>query len=117
METTLKELIFNLENLLLQPDIRSSPEELNKLLAEEFFEYGSSGNVWYKSDFTSNGGLSVVNMKLYDFEIYSLSNNAVLATYKINDETRNQHSLRSSIWKQIDGRWQMFFHQGTVART
>ncbi|MGM0878048.1 MAG: DUF4440 domain-containing protein [Bacillota bacterium] len=52
----------------------------------------------------------------YDFEIHPISDGAVLATYCVKDETRNQHTLRSSIWKLIDGRWQMFFHQGTITK-
>lgn len=53
-------------------------------------------------------------MTLTDFNIHPLSEDAVLTTYRIHDETRNQETLRSSIWKWKDGRWQMFFHQGTV---
>ncbi|MFZ3591874.1 DUF4440 domain-containing protein [Bacillus sp. DJP31] len=116
LDETLKEHICTLEKLLLQPDIRSNLEELNRLLADEFFEYGSSGTVWYKTDCTINGGLSIRKMSLYDFELHTLSEGVVLATYKVNDETRKQLTLRSSIWKFIDGRWQMFFHQGTVTR-
>jgi hypothetical protein len=53
--SSLKEHICQLEQLLLQPEIRTSPEELSKLLADEFFEFGSSGTVWYKKDMVSAG--------------------------------------------------------------
>lgn len=111
----LKEHIYQLEERLLQPEIRSSPEEIAKLLAEEFFEFGSSGNVWYKEDFTSTG-LSIRKMTIHDFAINYLAPDVVLTTYRIVDETSLQHTLRSSIWKHIDGRWQMFFHQGTPTK-
>ncbi len=29
--------------------------ELDKLLADDFFEFGSSGNVWYKQDCMGEG--------------------------------------------------------------
>lgn len=56
-------------------------------------------------------------MTLTDFEIYPLSEDTVLTTYRVKDETRMLNTLRSSIWKFIEGRWQMFFHQGTLTKT
>lgn len=42
--------IRELEKKLLSPEIRRTPLEIDKLLADDFFEFGSSGNVWYKKD-------------------------------------------------------------------
>nr|WP_242947776.1 hypothetical protein [Desulfosporosinus lacus] len=46
-----------------------------------------------------------------------LAPDVVLATYRAvkSNESREEmrNSLRSSIWKFLDGRWQMVFHQGT----
>jgi hypothetical protein len=112
--SSLKEILR--EEKLLQPDIRTSPKELTELLADEFFEFGSSGNVWYKRD-SAETGLSVREMVLSDFEIYPLSEDVVLTTYRVKDKTRMQNTLRSSIWKFKDGRWQMFFHQGTITNS
>jgi hypothetical protein len=110
--SSLKEHLCQLEQLLLQPEIRTSPEELSKLLADEFFEFGSSGRVWYKKDMVSTG-IGVIKATLHNFEVHPLVPDVVLATYYSVNETRKQHTLRSSIWKRIDGRWQMVFHQGT----
>jgi hypothetical protein len=52
-------------------------------------------------------------MKLSDFEIHQLSGEIVLTTYRIFNEEKMQHSLRSSIWKFEDTKWRMIFHQGT----
>jgi hypothetical protein len=52
-------------------------------------------------------------MRLSDFDIYPLSGDVVLTTYKIFNEEKMQYSLRSSIWKCKDTKWQMVFHQGT----
>ncbi|MDF2791717.1 MAG: RNAse [Neobacillus sp.] len=112
-KSSLKKHLLNLEEMLLRPNIRTAPEELSKLLADEFFEYGSSGKVWSKKDCIGKEGLGIVNMNLSNFEMYQLSEDTVLTTYRIFDERKLQHSLRSSIWKFRDERWQMFFHQGT----
>ncbi len=46
----LTQQFYNLETLLLKPEVRSSREELGKLLADDFVEFGSSGSVYRKSD-------------------------------------------------------------------
>ena len=114
MELIEKELLL-LEERLLTPDVRTSVKELSNLLAEDFFEIGSSGQVWRLKDGLEVNGIGVVRMQLSDFEIHPLSENIVLTTYKIFNEDKQQHSLRSSIWKYEHSKWQMVFHQGTPA--
>jgi hypothetical protein len=57
---------------------------------------------------------------LTHFKTLVLAPGVVLVTYRAGrehgSEASSEASLRSSIWKRIDGRWQMLFHQGTVAR-
>lgn len=108
----LKEHIKQLEEKLLTPEVRSSKTELKKLLADEFFEFGSSGRVLYKDE-DFEGGIGIIKVTLSDFDIHPLSENIVLATYRTFNEQTNQHALRSSIWKQNEGVWKMVFHQGT----
>lgn len=55
-------------------------------------------------------------MTLSNFEIHQLSEDTVLTTYRIYNEIKMEHTLRSSIWKYRNGRWQMFFHQGTKTK-
>ncbi|WP_075619529.1 DUF4440 domain-containing protein [Paenisporosarcina indica] len=112
---SLKEQLYQLEEKLLTPKIRTSQNELNQLLADDFFEFGSSGRVLYKDVMIGEEGIGVVKMTLSDFDIHPLSEGIVLATYRIFNENKNQHTLRSSIWKLINGRWQMMFHQGTIS--
>lgn len=108
----LKVHIKQLEEKLLTPEVLSSKTELKKLLADEFFEFGSSGRVLYKDeDFES--GIGIIRVTLSDFDIHPLSENIVLATYRTFNEQTKQHALRSSIWKQNEGVWKMVFHQGT----
>lgn len=109
-------LICELEEKLLNTEVRTSPDELSRLLADDFFEFGSSGKVWHKRDLMGEEGAGEVRMTLSGFELHPLSGEAVLATYRIMNEETGGETLRSSIWKFRDGRWQMFFHQGTPVR-
>ncbi|WP_088068992.1 nuclear transport factor 2 family protein [Gottfriedia luciferensis] len=109
---SLKEHLLMLEEKLLKPEIRTSQDELKKLLADEFFEFGSSGRVLYKDEQLENG-IGIVKMTLTNFELHPLSEEIVLVTYRIFNEIKEQHTLRSSIWKYKDGGWKMYFHQGT----
>jgi hypothetical protein len=113
IDNNLKIHIKQLEEKLLTPEVRSSKSELQKLLADDFFEIGSSGKLLYKDEEIAADGIGLVKMKLSEFEIHPLSDELVLATYRIFNELANQHSLRSSIWKRHDGIWKMIFHQGT----
>lgn len=112
-DEALKETIHQLEENLLKPEIRSSKSELTQILADEFFEIGSSGKLLYKDKEISEEGIGVVKMTMDQFEVHPLSDEIVLTTYRILNEETQQHSLRSSIWKWADERWQMVFHQGT----
>ncbi|TSB47639.1 DUF4440 domain-containing protein [Alkalicoccobacillus porphyridii] len=111
---SLKEILLNLEEKLLKPEIRASKDELTQLLSKDFFEIGSSGNVLYKNENIIKVNLGVVSMKLSDFEIHPLSEQIVLTTYTVYNNVNKQYSLRSSIWKLTDGIWKMQFHQGTL---
>lgn len=103
--------IKELEENLLQPNIRLSKNALNELLCNDFLEITSSGKVKNKEDCVN--GLQTLHMELYDFSIKQLSEELILSTYRLNYVETNQHSLRSSIWKYSHARWQMLFHQGT----
>ena len=108
----MKQNIHQLELSLLSPSVRHSIEQLNQLIADNFIEFGSSGNVYNKNDLLE--GLPLEKTKHYtveDFRTMELSEHVVLVTYKvvIND----RYSLRSSIWKLNGDVWQMVFHQGT----
>ncbi|MEI2666211.1 nuclear transport factor 2 family protein [Rossellomorea sp. LJF3] len=113
MNKTLKDHLHQLEENLLKPETRSSKTELTRILAEGFFEIGSSGKILYQDQEISEEGIGLVKMTMDHFEVQALSDEIVLTTYRIFNEETHQHSLRSSIWKWADERWQMVFHQGT----
>ena len=113
MIETLKEHLQKLEESHIGLELRMNVEKLGELLADDFFEIGSSGFMYDKQE-CLEVGVVLTEMTLHNYEIYPLADGVVLATYFIVDTTRNRNTLRSSIWKLIDGRWQLYFHQGTI---
>ncbi|MGD6880038.1 DUF4440 domain-containing protein [Bacillus infantis] len=114
MDVNLKKLIKELEERHTGLEVRTNREELDKLLADDFFEIGSSGYMFDKKECLESG-VVLTEMSLHNHEINPLSSDVVLSTYFVVDKTRNRNTLRSSIWKLIDGRWQLYFHQGTIS--
>ena len=113
--------IYELETDLLKQETRSSFEKLNKLLADDFKEFGSSGLVYTKQNvlerLPSNTDNTVYVVS--DFKITILSENIVMANFKANrtiNNTETVSSLRTSLWRNENGVWKMFFHQGTVIK-
>ena len=118
----LHSLIYQLETSLLQPETRASQEALDRLLADDFIEFGKSGKVYRKEDAIETVPKNATSYQgtytLSDFEVRVLSPDCVLATYRSDmtyaDGERVQ-ALRSSIWKKEGNQWRMMFHQGTRA--
>ncbi len=113
MEENLRNHIRDLEESHLKPEVRISKAEMNSILADGFTEIGSSGRMIDKADCMSRE-LSQDDVSMRQFEMQILAPDVVLTTYYLKNRTLNRNTLRSSIWKRIDGRWQLFFHQGTI---
>ncbi|WP_099361512.1 DUF4440 domain-containing protein [Fredinandcohnia onubensis] len=114
VDNQLKQHLKELEEMHINVEVRKSREELAKLLADDFFEIGSSGYMFNKKECLESR-IDLTVMSLHNYEIYPLAPDVVLATYFIVNETRKRNTLRSSIWKHIEGRWQLYFHQGTIS--
>lgn len=117
----LKEHILQLENDLLKSEVRKSSERISELLANDFIEFCSSGDEYHYKDgdvFQAQNDNSTLDWEISDFQIKELSNDCILSLFKlikhdVVDENK-KYSLRSSIWRNYDGEWKMFFHQGTL---
>lgn len=102
---------LNLERRLLDAEFRRSPEAAD-LLADDFVEFGSSGQTYRKVE-----ALAAMNQsephaaEIERFEVRELFHNVALVTYRLHAE---RTTLRSSIWVIRNGRWQVVFHQGTL---
>lgn len=111
----LEKLIYGLECSHLQPAVRVSGEKLGEVLDQEFYEFGSSGRITFRSDYEEDGTLTPDRMEISDFRMHELGPEAVLTTYRIFNETSGRRSNRSSVWKKRGTEWKLFFHQGTVS--
>ena len=113
-----EELILSLEEKLLNPEVRCSKQKLEELLDEEFIEFCSSGNIYiYNQEkvIDTEINLETTNWKILEFNIKWISEECILATYKLAKDSTvtKEYSLRSSIWKKQGHQWKMIFHQGT----
>ena len=111
-------IILELESRLLRPEVRKSRSRLAEILADEFIEIGTSGDTFNKQDIIEAvTGAPSCSFTLDDFRTRLLSPELILATYRATKvETPGgpaRHSLRSSIWMLIGGKWRVVFHQGT----
>src|SRR6185369_8984204 len=119
MDTTeLDESQFrDLEERLFRPEVRRSPEAVAALLAVDFVEFGRSGMAYDRGCvIDSLQREAPVERTISDFSARRLADTVTLVTYRSARQVEGGqavHSLRSSIWKLSDGRWQMVFHQGT----
>lgn len=104
-----------LELSLLQAGVRKS-EVVAELLAEGFVEFGSSGRVLTRPQIvTALQAESPVQVTASQFKVQWLAPHVALVTYRAHRHSQPPvHTLRSSIWEQRLGRWQMIFHQGTL---
>jgi hypothetical protein len=113
-------LFRDLEEELLKPEVRRSADRLSHLLADEFIEFGSSGCVYDKrriiEALKQEPSDAKDHISLVDFTVRRLAQDVMLVTYRTTIRNRAVSRLRSSIWKLIEGRWQMIFHQGTPSR-
>ena len=118
MDNQLATLIKDLEVELFQPNVRRSAGRLNELLADDFLEFGASGNRYNKYDVLEHlPKLAEVKYTVHDFATVQISTDTILATYRtekeVLDSGEKSFSLRSSLWQNRNGQWQVFFHQGT----
>ena len=114
----IKEIIFELENKLQQPIVRKSVEQLNDLISEDLIEFGSSGLVYTKRDVLGNLPFTPeIKFVMTDFKINKLSADIIQTTFKTEkmdvQTGKISRSLRSSLWRNENGKWRMIFHQGT----
>jgi hypothetical protein len=110
----LQEHLYALEERLLHPDRESDRNELAGLLAPDFREFCTSGRIFNIQQLTN--ALLTTHARpatMSHFYVTPLGEDSALATYHIT--TNNSTSHHSSIWVHRSGRWQMLFHQGTIA--
>jgi hypothetical protein len=93
---------------------RATPRRLHP----DFFEFGGSSTVWNRQQTVDRLAQELpIERSLTDLSMRSLAADVMLVTYRAVGRDlaggKEWHSLRSSIWKLTDGRWQVILHQGT----
>lgn len=110
-----------LEERLANPGPGDTAASLAAIFANEFREIGSSGRIFDAA--TVLGALGTVAQRsiraaisLEGFRIERVAPNVMLATYLARVAPGpgwRPPTLRSSLWRKREGRWQIVFHQGT----
>jgi hypothetical protein len=105
----LQDEIRALEEQLVMPSVRASADALDRLISDEFVEFGSSGRVYTKPDIIAQMlEQPNVTINLTEFRVLAVTTDVALATY------RTERSLRSSLWRREGQAWRIVFHQGTT---
>lgn len=108
----LLQTLLKLEQRLLSQATRGNAEEISRLIADDFTEFGASGGIWNKADLVEQLPRQPFTQRtISEFAVKPLSENTALVTYQCHTAASN--SRRSSIWRKQDEQWQMVFHQGT----
>ena len=101
--------VIELEQRLLELQVRLDGDALVALLHEDFSEFGASGRIYDRGSIVetllaSDGSSAEAS----DLHTTRLGPHAVLLTY------RTDTSLRTSVWvRGGGGSWQLLHHQGT----
>jgi hypothetical protein len=86
--SSLNEELFELEKKLVDPDLRSTPEKLAPLLADDFTEFGSSGHAYDKKRILFLLRRQVpMRLSIEEFRLIPLSDSAALVTYRAGTES------------------------------
>ena len=117
MDKKISDIILKNEESLLTTPTRYSYDHLNKLLDDDFIEFGSSGNIYRKQDILArlpqenNFTFTMENILIKQIDEYIF-----LLTYKVKKMQGDGQvlaSLRSSLWKKFNMEFKLLFHQGT----
>ena len=113
-------MVIGLELRLLQPEVRASAVELEKLLHPDFHEFGASaGRKWDRPgtilaltrERRPAGDAPATAAEITGIR---LSDDVVHVTYLSRRDQRS--ARRSSIWLRTGAQWRLYFHQGTLTQ-
>jgi hypothetical protein len=112
-------ILRELESQIYKPEVRRDRAKLDALAHPDFFEFGSSGKAYSRSDIVELLPLDTSNNVVWaqDWSVHPLGENFALLTYKsaheLPDGRLERQTLRSSIWALTPQGWRILFHQGT----
>ena len=112
---SLTQTLLNLETRLMDPEVRRNGRAAD-MIADDFVEFGGNGRTYNKSD-----ALAMMRHhapRIFALEEFNVSRNR--APDCLSDQNQSidgglgRLSVRSSIWVQREGKWQVTFHQATM---
>ncbi|MCO7222477.1 DUF4440 domain-containing protein [Klenkia sp. PcliD-1-E] len=104
------------ELALLDPAVRADPARAGVLLHPAFTEVGASGRSWTRAEILEAmaGELSLAGEQV---EVGDMTGEQVatdVVQLRFTTVVAGRVARRSSLWRRTDGRWQLWFHQGTL---
>lgn len=104
------------EHESLNLECRADAARLERLLAPDFHEFGASGGeigydgtAAYVAAATNPNGMPI---KVENMRGWLLADGLVMLKY--TSESQGRRANRTSLWRRtVNGRWQIFHHQGT----
>jgi hypothetical protein len=108
-------ILTRLEEDLWRHSTRTDLNLMNKVLADDFVEFGRSGRVWHRAEmFTSVPPFEAV-LPLPNLAIRGINDTTALVTYDsiVTSQGETKYARRSSLWSHQSGHWILHFHQGT----
>lgn len=104
--------VVELEQELLDPEVRSDFGQLAYLLHPDYREVGQSGRLWDRDETVEALGEEAQRHEAFELlEASRLAPDLIQVLYRT--ESRSGSALRSSLWQRTEGRWRLRFHQGT----
>ena len=109
-----EEQLVELERALWRAETRYDRRFMERVLADDFSEFGRSGRVHTRSDTLAVIGGDTIQATLRDIEVDRVTDDVALVTYvtEVQSDALDL-AYRASVWVRRDGRWQLRFHQGT----
>jgi len=110
-----------LESELHHPGVRLSRERLEQLLHPEFSEVGRSGRQYTRETVIAHLAAQETQPDIVAKNYCSKVLGPGVALLRYESAHRNPDgtlvlaALRSSVWLQTEGGWQLIYHQGTSA--
>jgi len=116
MMSSLEEKLRDLEIKVMTAAGERRADDIRDLVADDFFEIGRSGTTYTKAEVLA--AIEVAPLRkftLEDFKIVAGGQGWALVTYRAAERTAyaSSTSLRSTLWVERAGKWQIVFHQGT----
>ena len=109
-------LLQRLEEELWQEETRFDTVYMDRVMADDFFEFGRSGRVYDRNEilFTPKQPIDAI-IPLPNFQARLLTADVALVTYNSHATFDGlvEKGRRCSIWSRTATGWELRFHQGT----